>query len=65
MTASEHAKLLRIAYRTVLTYGDDEGKNPAHQILDTYQRFVRWKVGLSLEIASISNDTLPHVLCLQ
>lgn len=65
MTASEHAKLFRIAHETMLVYCGSRGRVSAHHLLNLYERFVNWREELPLEIRDIISDSLPHVLFLQ
>lgn len=65
MTASEHAKLFRIAHETILAYCGSRGKVTGRRLFDVYERYLTWKDNLPPEIRDVDNDPLPHVLFLQ
>lgn len=65
MTASEHARLLRIAHESILVYCGSRGMADAQHLLGVYKRYMAWKDELPHVLKDLNNDPLPHVLFLQ
>ncbi|MCJ1474840.1 hypothetical protein MMC13_003500 [Lambiella insularis] len=67
LTASAHAKLLRIIHDTLaLFYHSHEGSVSARELMVQYERYIVWKDNLPDEIAMANAEThqLPHVIAL-
>ena len=67
ITAFEHAKLLNLVHKTILTYCGTMGRVTAREVSRLYDQHIQWMEALPDMIRAVSeeDDPVPHVIYLQ